>query len=287
MGYAILVGALAALAAPQQTDTTFAVRPGGRLRIENQRGSVVVRTWDRNEMRVRANAPDGVRLEIDRSGRGASTVQIETRLRGAPRPIDYEITVPRQFDVDIEGVMVSIEVIDVQGAVNAETVDGAVTIRGVNGRIDVESLQGQIAVHDSRGSLAAQATNQGITVSSFAGNLSLACINGSLALTDITAERVEAETINGKVEYSGTLQDRGSYELSTHNGEVILHVPEGTNATVAAVTHMGEIESAFPVRLRERVGRSRATFTIGAGRGARIELASFAGPIRIRRAPAR
>jgi hypothetical protein len=52
---AILGGALLSLAAVQQTDTVFAVRPDARLAVSGMGGEVVVRTWDRNEMRVVAD----------------------------------------------------------------------------------------------------------------------------------------------------------------------------------------------------------------------------------------
>ncbi|MCI0436446.1 MAG: DUF4097 family beta strand repeat-containing protein [Gemmatimonadetes bacterium] len=278
----LMVAALTALPV-QQTDTTFAVRTGGTLHIENHQGAVVVRSWDRDAVRLRANH-DAIRIRTDRSGGTASDAHIDTdhrRARGMPT-IRYELTVPREFNLQIEGVNLEIDIADLQGSVDAETVNGTVTVSGVAGAIHIESIQGRITVGSSRGTLNAEGANEGINVDGFNGNVEVSTLNGSLVLRNITARMVDAETVNGRVEYSGSLQDDGRYMLSTHNGEVVLWVPEGTNAAVNIETYAGSVDTEFPVEMR-RAGRNEVSFALGNGRGARVSIESFGGPVRIRR----
>jgi len=84
------------------------------------------------------------------------------------------------------------------------------------------------------------------------------------------------------VTYDGALKDAGSYRFSTHNGEIAVTVPERANATVSVATYNGEFSSSFPVQLKETRRGKRFNFTIGNG-GARVELESFQGEIRLRR----
>jgi hypothetical protein len=277
----LLAGALLAIAAPQQMDTTFDVGSARRVHLENHNGSVTVRSWNRAAVRVLATLGGSNRIDIGRSG-SVVDMEVENR-RGRPGRSDIELTVPQRFDVEIEGMNTNIDLAGLEGSIELETINGSISVEDVTGRLDLASISGTLTIRNARGTLNAEGTNQGINVNGFEGNISVATVNGSLNLAGIQADRVEAETINGRIEYEGTLQDRGHYELSTHNGEVVLYVPEGTNATVYVSTHRGEIESAFPVQLREATGRSRTTFSIGSGRGARIEITSFGGPIRIRR----
>lgn len=279
----LLIGALAATT-PQQTDTTVAVRPGGSLQLENRQGSVTVRTWDRSELRVRARHDGQARVRIDATGRPASDIRVESDgwRRGGVRTIDYEVTVPRRFSVNLEGVSLRIDVADLEGDVGAESINGAVTVRGVNGDIRIEAMQSRVTVTSSRGSLSAEGTNESIQVDGFEGDIAVDNVNGNLILTGISARRVTAETVNGRVEFSGTLHADGRYALSTHNGDVILGVPDGTNATIEIETFLGSIDAEFPVEMR-RSGRNRASFAIGDGGGARVSIESFGGPIRIRR----
>ena len=67
-----LLGALAL--SPQQTDTTFAVRAGGTVDIENFSGRVTVRSWDQSRMRVRAQHSANVEIDIETEG---SAVRID------------------------------------------------------------------------------------------------------------------------------------------------------------------------------------------------------------------
>lgn len=277
----VLTATLLAIAAPQQADTTFDVGSARRLHVENHNGSITVRSWNRSAVRVRSMHGGSTDLEIDRS---SNVVSIETEgRRGRPGTAELELTVPQNFDLEIEGMNTVIEVTGVTGSIELETINGAITVQQADGRLDISSISGRISIRNSRGVLNAEGTNHGIDVNDFDGNVSIATVNGSLSLANIRAEHVEAETINGRIEYQGELRQNGSYELSTHNGEVVLYVPEGTNASVSVSTHNGEIDSSFPVQLREARNRSRASFNIGSGRGARIEITSFGGPVRIRR----
>ncbi|MGH7501124.1 MAG: DUF4097 family beta strand repeat-containing protein [Longimicrobiales bacterium] len=277
----LLAGALLAMAAPQQMDTTFDVGSARRLEVENHDGTIVVRSWDRNAVRVRATFGGTTRVDVDRRD-GAISIEPESR-RGRPGRSDLELTVPQRFDLQLEGLNTNIDVGAVQGNLDLETINGSITIAGASGRLDLSSISGRITVRDAQGMLDAEGTNEGIDVAGFTGNVSVATVNGSLTLARIQADRVEAETINGRIEYEGTLRDRGNYEFSSHNGEVVLYVAEGTNASINISTHNGEIDSAFPIQLRQASGRSRTSFTVGTGRGAVIEITSFSGPIRIRR----
>src|SRR5262245_57645207 len=105
-------------ASMQQTDTTVSVRPNARLELENFGGSIVVRTWDRNQVRVKAEHGRRDWVEVSAS---PSVVRIEAQSRnGLAHTVDYEITLPATMSVDLSGTGTSIEVDGVRGEVDAE-----------------------------------------------------------------------------------------------------------------------------------------------------------------------
>ena len=57
----------AAAQAPR-TDTTFAVAQGTRLRMNNQGGDIIVRAWDRNQVRVQASHSRRTSVVVTQSG---------------------------------------------------------------------------------------------------------------------------------------------------------------------------------------------------------------------------
>jgi DUF4097 and DUF4098 domain-containing protein YvlB len=271
--------AAALMAAPvQQLDTTVSVRDETRVALENANGSVVVRSWDREGVRIQASNRGAVDINA-----GGPAVRIESRMRRRmPDRIDYEITVPRRFGVEVEGISLSVEVHGVTGDVTVETVNGGVTLNGVNGRARVETVHGALTVRDSRGNLGVENANGPITIVNHEGEIEAEALNGPVTLTGIRSAAVEAETLNGPIEYGGQIRDGGRYSFSTHAGNITLFVPEGTNAAVSIETFAGEVEADFPIQLR-RMGRGEDTsFTLGDG-SARIRIEAFGGRIRLRR----
>lgn len=270
---------LPAAACAQSTDTTVAVTPNARIQIQNFAGTIAVRAWDRSAVRVVTNRME--RDEVRITGR-ESAVSIATVARtGAPAPVNYEITVPAGASLDIGGTYTEITIEGVRGPVSAATVQGGVTLRGGDGVISLKSVEGVVSVRDARGRIEANGVNRGIVVSNVTGDIVAETVNGSIALDGIESSNVEAVTVNGRVTYEGVIHDRGRYRFATHNGTIIVSVPEQANATIAAVTYEGSFSSRFDVPVAATTGagvQRRATFALGNG-SARIEAESFQGSI--------
>ena len=276
----LLAGAIAMALPQQQIDTSFAVRAGGELSLEAIDGSVTIGTWDRAAMRIRANHRGRSEIEIRHRG---NEVSIEAEQAGMADPVTFEITVPRSYSIVVEGVNVPITVVGVQGNVSIENVAGAISIRSVTGELDIESVSGSISVEDHNGNMTVATVNEAIRITGGRSVIEAETVNGSILIRSVDAANVEASTVNGIVEYHGTIRDRGRYFLATHNGQITIAIPEQTNATVVVDAENGRVETAFPVRITR--GRSH-TFTLGSG-SASIELESYNGTINLVRPRAR
>lgn len=280
MTLTLTLGLLVALAPPQGegTDTTVAVRPGTRLEVHNMGGDIIVRTWERNAVRVVAEHSSRDRVDIGYGG-VVLTVSASSR-RGAPHSVDYTLTVPVAMDLNLSGTFSDISVDGSTGRINLETVEGDVSVRGGGSLVTLHSVSGDVQVSGVRGRLEASSTNGEVVVEDLEGEVSAETTNGDVLLRGIRSGNVSATTVNGDIEYRGSLRDDGQYRLSTHNGDVTVTVPTGTNATVTVSTFSGDFESDFPVTLGPSRQGKRFTFTIGTGR-ATLELESFQGSIRL------
>ncbi len=268
-----------ALPMPQQVDTLIPVRAGTRLQVENFNGATVVRTWEKSAIRIVADGDDRNRLEIRNLG---TMLSVKTQSRyGAPRSVDYQITVPVRTELSISGVYNDVTVEGVQGGISVETVNGDVDVRGGDGFISLKSVEGSVSLADAKGRITLSSVNDDVSVTNVSGDISVDGVNGDVTLQRITSPSVTASTVNGDVFYEGTIQDGGQYSLGTHNGDVDIGVPEGVNATVEVGTYNGEFETAFPVLL-SHTSRNRFTFVLGSGSG-RLSLESFQGTIRLHR----
>jgi DUF4097 and DUF4098 domain-containing protein YvlB len=264
----------------QQSDTTVSVRPNARLELENFGGSINVRAWDRNQVRVRAQHG---RRDFLRVSASSSVVRVEADSRmGVARSVEYEITVPVGMSLDLSGNNTSIDVEGVRGEIDAETVQGNVTVSGGTGRVRLESVQGQIVLRNASGRIDVSTVNRGIYLTDVAGDIVAETVNGPIVMEGAQASTVDAATVNGTIVYDGVIRDGGDYLMSTHNGSIWLVVPANTSANVNVSTFNGKLDASFPVSLKESTNRRRFSFVMGRG-SARIDLETFGGDVRFRR----
>jgi DUF4097 and DUF4098 domain-containing protein YvlB len=280
MTVTLLVGMLAVSMAQQQTDTTFEVRSGSRIEVETFGGSITVRTWNRNAVRVQAQ--HGRRDEIDIDARGSS-VRIEAEgYMGVAKDVRFTLTVPRSASIEASGVQTDIDIEGVTGDVDAETVQGGIRVVG-GGRLKLESVEGEVVIDGARGRVQASTVNRGIRVTDVVGDLDLETVNGPIIVQKVQATNVDASTVNGRIVYDGTIRDGGDYALATHNGAIWVIVPNGTNASVSVSTFNGELDTTFDLPNMERPSQRRTyNFVLGNGK-ARLDLETFGGDINLRR----
>jgi DUF4097 and DUF4098 domain-containing protein YvlB len=260
------------------TDTVFEVNPKAVLAVRNHAGDIVIRTWDRNQVRVEASHSSHDRVKILQS---ESSVKIKSETRhGLPDVVDYEITIPRTMAVDLWGFQTDISVDGVRNGVRVETMSGDIDLRDVEGELSLRSVEGDITLVRGKGSFEVNCVEGEISVIEFEGDVHVESIDGDISLEGINSDRVEAKTIDGDVRYQGSINDNGRYRLTTHDGDVIIAVPANANATISVATFDGEFEADFPVQLEGAQASRKFNITIGNG-SARVELHSFDGDIRL------
>jgi hypothetical protein len=271
---------LAVVAAPTRTDTTFSVKAGTRLELNNFAGSIDVRTWTKNAVRVEADHSSRARVMIEQSG---PTLGIKiVHWRGIPVTVDYQLTVPKWMALDLGGVNTDISVANTDGEVNVQSVQGEVSVTGGTKVVTANSVEGEVRVSHASGKVECNSVNADVRVEATSGEIVASSVNGEIILKAIDSDDVQAGTVNGEVTYDGLIKEGGSYRFSSHNGDISIAVPDRANATVSVATYSGEFASTFPVKLDGTRQGKRFNFTLGNG-SARIELESFQGEIRLHR----
>jgi DUF4097 and DUF4098 domain-containing protein YvlB len=273
----LVVAAATPALAQAQVDNVIAVDPGGRLDLENFRGSVTVDTWDRPAVRVIADAPPtSVRIHG-----GGPSVSVGTQHPGGPRAIDFRLSVPVALDLSIQGVDTDITIRGSRGRLQVHTVNGDVSVEGGRGVVELNSVQGTVSLSGGEGRGELSSVNDAVEVTGFRGDLRATTVNGEVTLRGVESGSIESTTVNGSISYEGSLRSDGWYRFNTHNGEIGVVVPPGTGATIDVSTFNGDFQADFPVTFNKSRSGKKFNFTLGGG-GARIELSAFNGTIRLR-----
>ena len=146
------------------------------------------------------------------------------------------------------------------------------TIRTDDGRIEADDMDGRIRLASMDGD---------ITLRGASGDIDIDATDGAITLLDIDAATVIANTVDGDIWFDGRLADRGSYQLTTHDGDVTVEIPEETDAQVRLARHDGEVLSDFPLTVRRWPMGRRFEFTLGNG-SAELQVEAFDGDIALR-----
>jgi DUF4097 and DUF4098 domain-containing protein YvlB len=263
-----------------RTDQTVDVAKGTRLVLNNSAGEVVVRSWDRDQVRVQAS--HGAREQVDLQTT-EMTLRVRARsTRGPSGLVDYQITVPRWMPVNLSGTYLEATIEGTTAEVTVETVHGNARVVGGSGSVSIRSVEGLITIEKASGRVQATSVNEGIRIANVTGEIAAETTNGDIAIENAQTSNLEVSTVNGDVTFNGTIRDGGAYRLTTHSGDIRVGLGGANNATVFVRTFQGDFSADFPIQLPEgqssRSGSKRFNFTLGSG-SARIELQSFNGDI--------
>ncbi len=262
-------------------DSTFAFNKDSWVDVRVISGEITITGWTRPEAKVYATIDRGW---IDAS-LSSTRIRMETRSdRGRQGGARYEIMVPIGTRVQVSSVSGSIRITATDGEVEAGSVSGAIEVLGATDRITISTVSGRIHAAKLRGRTKLHTTSTSIEAEDISGDLSVGTVSGHVTLDGVKSAHVSAGTVSGHVNYNGTIDPSGSYEFSTHSGNVHLLVPDNVGAELQLQTFSGRITSAFPITLMPGDISSMARhnkkmeFTIGKG-GARISANTFSGNI--------
>jgi len=271
-------------------DQTRALNADGRVSIENLKGSVQVRTWDRAEVHIGGTLGDGVKqLQVQGS---ESSVQIEVDYpddngwfgKGRSEPSELIVTVPAKAEVDVDVISADVDVVGVAGRrLSIDSVSGRVKAKGKPARAELESVSGEIEATLESAELDVSSVSGSLRVTgTSSGEIALETVSGSIDLEAGTIKRLRIESVSGSAEAQlQALAPGGRIDGETLSGRLTVSLPATTSASVNISTFSGAIRSTVGEVKREEYGPGASLETrLGDGNG-KIELESFSGSVRL------
>ena len=223
-------------------EDSISFKPVEALRLENLNGKIEVRTWEREEVRVRAliKATGRYTEEVEEI-LGALKIRIEqtdNRLEiysdhprkewgwGRSLSVSYELTVPKRIDLDLNTTNGSIEIGTVEGKIGANTTNGSIYIGTVEGQLRANTTNGNVEIDGVQGSVSVRTTNGGIDVE-------LTSSDGS--------EDLLYTTTNGSINISLPGDIKGNFEAKTTNGHIETDFPISVRGKISGKTVKGDL----------------------------------------------
>ena len=276
-----LLASLPALAA-SPIDQTRPLDPRGSVQIENLKGRVEVRAWDRPEVKVTGTLGDGVeRLVVDGDRR---SLRIEVKYPSQSRntePTVLIVQVPVLADLEVETVAADIDVHGMASReLSLESVSGDVTATGAPGSGSIETVSGDVrATLNSRDLSVETVSGELVVQGRLNGEISLESVSGNIRLGNLgeKANKVSVSTVSGDMALRLALAESGHCAVESVSGNLRLRMPANLSASVSAESFSGKLRAPQAKIEREGFGPGSSFNTrYGSGKGT-IRIETFSG----------
>ncbi len=217
----------------------------GRVLIENLKGSIEVRAWERNEVKIEGSLGQGVeKLEIT-GDRQHLSVRVKYPKSGGlgffsgsdkSEPSQLRLMVPLQADLEIDAVSADIDVAGVAaGELSIDSVSGDVNVVGAPREATIDSVSGDLKLILNSATVSTES------------------VSGDIDLRGRLGGEVHVETVSGDIDVAGHQSSVNKLTGTTVSGDI---------------RHRHRAGERWPHRHRKRQRQhqpARATQPVGAG----------------------
>jgi len=283
-------------------EKSFTVQPGGVLRIETQGGDIhvqsspdpTVKVVARERIRASTDAEADevlkkLTLAIEQQPTGVSAVaKYEKDVPGfhwgswPPVRVDFTVTVPASYNLDLKTSGGDVTVGDLAGKVALRTSGGDVTLGKITGDIDAGTSGGNVRLEEGAAVVKLGTSGGDIRVGRVAGPADLGTSGGDIEIKSVE-NTLHAATSGGDVTagFAGPL--KGDCKLATSGGRVRVTIDQGAAFDLDAATSGGDVDATGLTITIEKggAGRSRLAGKVNGG-GSLLKLRSSGGDIEVR-----
>lgn len=260
--------------------------PTGRIDIENLKGRIQVRAWDRAEVKITGSLGDGVeKLVVEGDGRHL-VVKVQYPKRSGwgdnkSGSSDLQLTVPLRAELDIDSVSAAVDVSGVASSkLSIESVSGGVFVAAAPSEISVESVSGDLRLTVNSADVDAQSVSGDIVLRGrMNGEISTETVSGNIDVV-VNGENVRdlsANTVSGNADLRTALAPKGEITLQSVSGDLVLVLPKDVSARARGESFSGDLK-ATGARIQKPEHGPGSSFNTRYGDGdGEISLETFSG----------
>jgi DUF4097 and DUF4098 domain-containing protein YvlB len=259
----------------------------GRVAIDNLKGRVEVRGWDRPEVRLTGTLGTGVeKFSVEGD---ANALHIEVKYpSGSNRsePTILILQVPLLADLEIDTVSADIDVGSMASRdMSLQSVSGNITANGAPRRAKIESVSGDARLTFNSGDVDVNTVSGAVTLGGRLNrDVAVETVSGDVRV-DTKGEKlanVKGGTVSGDMQVRMGLAADGVVKLESVSGDLLLLMPSDLSAQVSGETFSGALKAPGAKIKREEFGPG-SSFRAGYGAGkGQIRMESFSGDAELR-----
>jgi hypothetical protein len=238
-------------------EKNFAVQPGGTLRVETAGGNVSVEPGTSDTVRVVAREKiradndaeadallKDLTLKIEQQGNDVTAIAKLGRRMGSwfgtPIQVDFIVTVPGRYNVDLKTSGGNITVGDLAGQMQAHTSGGNVKLGNIDGTVDAGTSGGNVSLGSCTGDTRLHTSGGDVRAEKIIGRADLGTSGGDIVVKFVE-NTLSAHTSGGDVEAAIGGALKGDCSLGTSGGDVKVTVDRAAAFQLDAATSGGRV----------------------------------------------
>jgi len=285
-------------------EKTFRFSSEGTISLIADEGSIVIRTWDKDEVHLKMTKRAWGRTERE-AQRFLDLIEIQIQegldrlvIREIDRRhdknvdffdlfdsdfwrekgwrsgmVDYELSVPRRAELKLQCDEGDVDVVGTQGDITIDVDEGNIDMSDISSiRLSIDVDEGDVklsGVDAPANGLWYIETDEG-NIHVDDGRLKEAEINtdeGKIVLRRIEIGRLWVSSDEGDLDVDIIPIEDGNYRIETDEGDIEITVPENADLNVYLETDEGRIGSDFDLSTRRREDGDRREGVLGKGKG--------------------
>lgn len=257
----------------EKIERKFSCPNNAHLEISNIRGSVKIQPGEKGVISVSAvlhkNSGDGEHTWIEIAQGDDESVKVKTHYdhngfhlfhNRLPCKVDYEIIVPSECNLVINGVSNKTSVAGISGSIGISTVSGKVDCQSLGDQLSLKSVSGDIFGEN------------------LSGTAKIKTVSGDVSLKKCEFRKISGKTVSGDL-ITENLIGQGPFEFNSVSGDIHLGIHSSKGANISFSTISGGMLTSMPFNEVERTRNVRRI--IIADGEADISFSSISGDIRI------
>lgn len=293
---AMSVAAAGQALAATPINETRPLDPDGRVEIENLKGRIEIRAWDRPEVKIEGSLGEGVeKLEIT-GDRNRLAIRVKYPRGGSGRgflsgtdrsePTILRLMVPLRAGLEIDAVSADIDVNGVASSLlSIDSVSGDITVAAAPRRAQIESVSGDLQLTLNSGQVGVESVSGDVQLRGrLDGELKVETVSGDIMVDTMgsNVRRYAGSSVSGDMRIDTALAAGGRLMVDSVSGDLDLQLPRTLSARVQGESFSGTLAAPGATINRPRHGPgSSFEHRYGNGDG-EISMETFSGDARLR-----
>jgi hypothetical protein len=272
-------------------DQTRPLDAAGRIDIENLKGRIQVRAWERNEVKIAGTLGDGVEKLVIEGDRQHLVVRVQYPDHSGwggnkTGPTDLQLMVPLRAELEIDSVSADIDVSGVAPAkLSIDSVSGDVVVAAAPKEINVETVSGDLRLTVNSADINAQSVSGEMRLHGrMNGDIDAETVSGNIDIV-VNGERVRelsVNTVSGNADIRTALAANGEISLESVSGNLSLSMPRNLSARVRAESFSGSLKAPGASVQKPEYGPGSSFIHRYGGGDGEIGMETFSGNAELR-----